>query len=444
MATPNSTLSAVADTRSPLQKIFSSTNLVLFMVCLMYGLTYIDRINVNTAGPSIQHDLHLSTTQLGWVFSAFGWAYLALQVWGGWLSDKFGARLTLTVCGIIWAGSTMLIGLVGSFAALIVCRVILGLGEGATFPTATRALADWFPAEKRGFAQGITHSFARLGNFFTPPLVALLIALGSWRLSFVVLGGVSLVWSVVWWFYFRDNPATHRGITPQELALVPDYAAKKDRKKDPVPWKALTFRMAPVTLVYFCYGWTLWLYLTWLPQFFMHGYKLNLKNSALFSSGVFLAGVIGDTVGGLVSDRILIKTGDRNKARRNLVIAGFVLSLLFMIPILRSHNLTIVALCLSAAFFFAEFTIGPFWAIPMDIAPRFSGSASGLMNVGSALAAAVSPLVAGYVIDKTKNWDLPFLGSIGLLLFGAIMAYWMKPNEPLPGTEMGAVGGRTA
>ena len=197
MATPNTKLSAAADTRSPLQKIFSSTNLVLFMVCLMYGLTYIDRINVNTAGPSISHDLHLSTVQLGWVFSAFGWAYLALQVWGGWLSDKFGARLTLTVCGIIWAGSTMLIGLVGSFTALIVCRVILGLGEGATFPTATRALADWFPAEKRGFAQGITHSFARLGNFFTPPLVALLIALGSWRLSFMVLGGVSLLWSVV-------------------------------------------------------------------------------------------------------------------------------------------------------------------------------------------------------------------------------------------------------
>jgi MFS family permease len=134
MATPNTRLSAVADTRSPLQKIFSSTNLVLFMVCLMYGLTYIDRINVNTAGPSIQRDLHLSTIQLGWVFSAFGWAYLALQVWGGWLSDKFGARITLTVCGIIWAGSTMLIGLVGSFTALIVCRVILGLREGARPP----------------------------------------------------------------------------------------------------------------------------------------------------------------------------------------------------------------------------------------------------------------------------------------------------------------------
>jgi MFS family permease len=119
-----------------------------------------------------------------------------------------------------------------------------------------------------------------------------------------------------------------------------------------------------------------------------------------------------------------------------------------MLPVLMSHSLAqrlpfvqhnevnFVAVCLAAAFFFAEFTIGPMWAIPMDIAPRYSGSASGLMNVGSALAAAVSPLIAGYVIQATNNWNLPFLGSIGLLLFGAILAYWMKPNETLAGAEV--------
>jgi MFS family permease len=423
--------------------IFSATNFVLFFVCLMYGLTYIDRINVNTAGPVFQKDLHLSTSDLGWVFSAFGWAYLVLQVSGGWFSDRFGARLTLTFCGIIWAGATILTGLAGSLTTLILARVVLGLGEGATFPTATRALSDWAAASKRGFAQGITHAFARLGNFFTPPLVAWLIRVSSWRDSFIILGGISLVWALAWWLYFRDDPKEHFGITPQELAVLPSYSAKKERKKDPVPWGPLVRRMGPVTAVYFCYGWTLWLYLTWLPSFFMHGYKLNLKNSALFSSGVFLAGVLGDLAGGVVSDRILVKTGDRNKARRNLVVMGFLLSLAFMIPVLRSHDLNLVALCLSAAFFFAEFTIGPFWAMPMDIAPRFSGSASGLMNVGSALAAAVSPLVAGYVIQRTNNWDLPFLGSIGLLLFGAILAFWMKPNEMLAGTEMGAAPARS-
>ena len=100
------------------------------------------------------------------------------------------------------------------------------------------------------------------------------------------------------------------------------------------------------------------------------------------------------------------------------------------------HQLNFVAACLAAAFFFTEFTIGPFWAIPMDIAPRYSGSASGLMNVGSALAAAISPLVAGYVIKATKNYSLPFIGSMFLLLLGALLAYWMKPNESFAGGEV--------
>jgi MFS family permease len=439
MAATNSNIPDLAE--SPMKRIFSSTNLVLLMICLMYALTYIDRVNVATAGPVFQKELHLSANELGSVLSAFGWAYLVLQVWGGLLSDRFGARLTLTVCAVVWAGSTLLMGLAHSLTALIFCRVLLGLGEGATFPTATRALADWMPAEKRGFAQGITHAFSRMGSTLTPALVAWIIAVASWRMSFVVLGGVSLVWAIVWWFYFRDDPATHPGITRQELAVLPSFTSKAQRRKDPVPWWPLIKRMMPVTLVYFCYGWTLWLYLTFLPSFFLHGYKLNLKNSALFSTAVFFAGVAGDAVGGWVSDHILRKTGNRNRARRDLIIGGFLLSLVFMFPVLLSHNLTIVALSLSAAFFFAESTIGPFWAIPMDIAPRFSGSASGLMNIGSALAAALSPQVAFYV-TKSNNWNLPFIGCIGLSLFGALMAYWMKPNEVLPGAEMGAAPAR--
>ena len=126
------------------------------------------------------------------------------------------------------------------------------------------------------------------------------------------------------------------------------------------------------------------------------------------------------------------RSGDHKKARRNLVVAGFVCSVASMLPIILLHNLTWVAVFLSLAFFFSEFTIGPMWAIPMDIAPRFSNSASGLMNTGSALAAIVSPLVFGYVIDKTGDCTLPYLGSIGLLLIGAMLAFWMKPDEELP------------
>ena len=184
-----------------------------------------------------------------------------------------------------------------------------------------------------------------------------------------------------------------------------------------MPWARLTRRMLPVTFVYFCYGWTLWLYLAWIPSFFLHSYKLNLRDSALFSAGVFFGGVRRRHARRHRQRSDLREdAGVANKARRNLVVFGFLASLAFMVPILFVHNVTVAALCLSTAFFFSEFTIGPMWAIPMDIAPKFSGSASGLMNTGSALAAIVSPLIAGYVIDKTGNWELPFIGSIGLLL----------------------------
>jgi MFS family permease len=188
--------------------------------------------------------------------------------------------------------------------------------------------------------------------------------------------------------------------------------------------------MWPVTLTYFCYGWSLWLYLNWLPLFFKNNYNLNISSSALFASGVFFAGVIGDSLGGILSDRILRKTGNVRLARLSVTVAGFAGALLSLLPILFVHGITLVALCLSGGFFFSELIIGPIWSVPMDIAPKYSGTAAGLMNMGSALAAIVSPLVAGYVIDATGNWYLPFLMSMGLLLLGGFCAFLMHPEDP--------------
>jgi sugar phosphate permease len=417
-------------------KIFSATTNVLILLCIMYALTYIDRNNVSTAAFVFKQDLHLTNTQVGLVFSAFAYPYLIFQIVGGWVSDRFGARLTLTVSALIWGIATLLTGKSNGLAGLLCARLLLGFGEGATFPTATRAMSDWLPAKKRAFGQGITHSSARLGNALTPPLVAWLIAVVTWRGSFIILGIISIAWAIAWGWYFRDDPASHPAITSRELEELPNYAAKEKRANKSVPWMSLTRRMLPVTAVYFCYAWTLWLYLAWIPSFFLHSYGLKLQDSALFSAGVFFAGVIGNTVGGMLSDRILSRTGSHNKARRNLVIVGFLCSLACMLPLLFSHNLTGAAICLSLAFFFSEFTIGPMWAIPMDIAPRFAGSASGLMNTGTAFAAIISPLVFGFVIDKTGNWELPFIGSIGLLFAGAILAFWMKPDEAMAGAEL--------
>jgi MFS family permease len=407
------------------------TAVVLTLLCLMYGITYIDRVNVSTAAAVFGKELQLSNTQIGFVFSAFAYPYLLFQIFGGWVGDRFGARIALTVAGVIWSLGTVMTGLAGSFASLVAARLILGFGEGATFPVATRAMSDWTPASRRGFAQGITHSAARLGNALTPPMVAALVVLVSWRGSFIVLGVASFIWTALWILYFRDNPRDHPRISAEELDRLPPFRSRGERKREPVPWGPLTRRMLPVTIVYFCYGWTLWLYLSWIPQYFAQSYHLNLRDSSLFAAGVFFGGVVGDTLGGVVTDRIYERTRDRNKARRNMVVFGFLCSLASMLPILFLHDVTLAAFCLSLAFFFSEFTIGPMWAIPMDIAPRYAGTASGLMNTGSALAAIISPVIAGYMIDLTGIWELPFIGSIALLLLGSMLAFRMRPDQEL-------------
>jgi MFS family permease len=247
-----------------------------------------------------------------------------------------------------------------------------------------------------------------------------------------MLGCISLVWVLMWVTYFRDVPADHRGITREELDQLPNRgrAARAPADRLAVPWSRLAWRMLPVTVVYFCYGWTLWLYLNWLPSFFLHEYNLEIARSALFSSAVFSAGVGGDFLGGVLSDSILRRTGNVRMARRNVIVAGFVASGLFLLPIFITRDLTVIVLSLAAAFFCAELVIGPMWSIPMDIAPKFSGTASGFMNTGSAVAAVLSPMAFGWVADLTGDWHIPFIGSIGLLIAGAALAFTMHPERP--------------
>ena len=144
---------------------------------------------------------------------------------------------------------------------------------------------------------------------------------------------------------------------------------------------------------------------------------------------MFFAGVVGDWLGGEVSDGILKRTGDVRKARLSVVVVGFVGSFVCLMPMFATRDLTLIALALGGAFFFAELVIGPMWAIPMDIAPKYSGTASGIMNSGSALAAILSPAAFGFIADLTGNWHLPFAGSLGLLLLGALLAFTMHPER---------------
>jgi MFS family permease len=402
---------------------------VLLLLCLMYFITYVDRVNVSTAGNVIQAEFHLSNTQFGEVFSAFALTYLIIQFFGGQIADRFGARRTLFGCALIWATATILTSFANGLAFLFACRLLVGVGEGASFATASRAVQSWMPNARRGFAQGLTHACARLGNAATPPLVATLIGWVSWRGAFAIDGLFSLLWGAVWYAYYRDDPQQHRSNAAADKASISPPAIDRAERRLRAPARALLLRMLPVTVTYFCYGWTLWMLLSWLPRYFLQGYGLDLKRSSSFAAAVFLAGVVGDGIGGIFTDWLL-KRSNLRVARVGLIWLSFSGAILCLLACIWRKDLTSVTVGLTAAFFFLELSIGAFWAIPGDIAPAYSGSASGFMNIGSALAAVVSPPIFGEIVDASGDWNLPLYVSIGLLIIGMGVAASMRPDRP--------------
>ncbi|WP_091904074.1 MFS transporter [Chitinasiproducens palmae] len=403
---------------------------MLAIFCAMSFILYLDRVNLAAAAGPIKAELGLSNTTLGLAFSAFGYTYAIFQLVGGWVADRFGARRTLLVCGSLWVVATIATGMIGGLVSLCLARLLLGVGEGAALPAQARAITNWVAKPQRGMVQGLTHSFSRLGNAVAPPLVAVLIALHSWRAAFFVVGAMTAVWLVIWFLYYRDDPRQHPGVSQAELARLPIAETLAANDAEPrARWGAILRRMRPTIGVYFCMVWSNTLFFSWMPIFFMQSQHLNIKDSALYSSGVFLAGVVGDLLGGVISDQLLKRTGRLAFARQSVIVVSMLGGLACFIPVLISHDVVVIASCLSGAFFFLELTIGPIWAVPMDIAPREAGTASGMLNFGAAMATIISPIVFGAVIDYTGSWTLPFAGAIGFLVLGAILALFIRPDR---------------
>lgn len=407
---------------------------VFILLCAMYFIEYVDRVNLSVAAPLIKQEFGLSNTRLGVALAAFGYCYAIFQIVCGYLGDRLGPRRMLALSGVVWALGTLATGFATGLGGLIVARLLVGTGEGGTIPVATRAMSNWVPRERRGFAQGFTHSASRAAAALTPPLVVFMIPFVGWRGSFMVMGVISLVWVALWYGYFRDDPRDHRAITSEELAALPPYADAargQDGKRAPVPWLALLRRILPVTIVFFAHAWALWMYLSWLPSFFVSHFHIDLKHSAFYTGAVFLAAVVGNTAGGMLTDWLYTRTGKVNAARRNVVILGFGGSILFMSGVLFVQDETVVALCLAAALFFLELSAGPVFATPMDVAPAYAGVATGFVSTAAGLAAVISPITFGYIVDATGSYTSPFVVSIAILAVGIVMSFWMRPDKVL-------------
>jgi len=412
---------------------------ILLLISVMYIITYLDRVNISTAAPQISQEFGFDKVTMGFIFSAFVWAYALFQVPGGWLSDRFGARGVLAGVVTYWSIMTAATAAAFSGGSFMIVRFLFGVGEAGAFPGATRAMQLWYPRRERGLVQGITHSASRLGAAIAPPIVVLLMTEFGWRSVFYICGSVGLLWSAWWALTYRNLPEEHALVNKAELETIrgrgPDGAINPPPmdKQTKVPWATLVRspNMWAIMLAYFTYVYCLWIFLSWLPSYLIEVRHFTLIKVGLFASLPLWAGVVGDTVGGLSTDWLLRVTGSAKIGRRVVAIVGLLGCAICIVPAALTEDAYVAVYGLTASMFFLELTIGPSWAVPMDTGGKYSGTVSGMMNMAGNFGGAISPIVFGY-LAQGGNWQAPFIVAAGLLVIGsAVWAFWLDPDKPI-------------
>ncbi|MBM3793718.1 MAG: MFS transporter [Acidobacteria bacterium] len=398
-------------------------HVVLWLTVAAYMITYMDRVVISSAVPSIKEEFHFNNETMSWILSSFRWGYALFQIPGGWLGDLMGPRRALTLIVIWWSAFTSLTSFMWSATSMAAARFLFGVGEAGAFPIATRSLSRWILPTERGYAQGITHAGSRLGAALTPTLVVAMIGAYGWRMPFFVFGALGVVWALVWFWYYRDTPDEHPSVNQAELKLIHGGVGKpKARTSGKVPWSEI---LASPTLwmlaaMYFCYGWCLAVYLDWFPTYLKEHRGLTLKAMGIYASLPLLAGVLGDFLGGWISDRIAHTTKKLKLARSGVAVAGFALAAAGIIPatLAQSAETCVAFTCL--AFFGLEVTVGVSWAVPLDIGGDWAGSVSSVMNTSGNIGGAISTLALGYLV-RDYGWNVPFLVAATLCALGAVL-----------------------
>lgn len=408
-------------------------HVVLWLTVAVYMITYMDRVVISVAAPSIQQEFGFSAITLGWIFAAFQLSYALFQIPGGWLGDRYGPRKVLSGIVIWWSTFTAATALTGSAASMIAVRFLFGAGEAGAFPNATRSLSRWMLPSERGWAQGITHAGARLGAAVTPVMVVAMIAAWGWRAPFFAFALVGVAWAAYWYWYYRDTPREHRSVSPEELQLIEDsVGGGKGKTKRSVPWGAIlrSRQMWLLSAMYFCYAYSISIFLTWFPKYLNEGRGFSLTEMGIMASMPLFCGVLGDMAGGVVSDRIYKQTNNLTLARRSVAVFGLaVAGAVIPIAVLASNPYVSVAwFCLGV--FALELTVGVSWAVTLDIGHEFAGSVSAVMNTCGNLGGTLAGVLTGYIVTYA-GWNEPFYIVAGLLILAAILFLWIDASKRL-------------
>ena len=394
-------------------------------------ISYLDRAAISQAAPLITRDLHLTTVEMGWVFSAFGLSYALLEIPSGWWIDRKGARNVLTRVVYCWSFFTAATGWAWNYPSMFAARLLFGAGEAGCFPGIAKSFKAWLPPEERPWAEGLKAASARWGAAVAPPLVVALYAGIGWRESFLVFGLIGAVWAACFHRWYQDDPRTHPAVNAEELALI--GTPKTRTTGSATPWRAVFTSVSAwaLSLQWFCHFFGFYFFVTWLPTYLQQARGLNMKQGAWLASAPMVFAGLGTLAGGWVLPKLIARRGLR-RARKLIGYVAYLgaSALLFAFPAIANVYVAFGVLALSS--FVVELSTPSTWTTASDLGGEWVGLLTGTMNTLGHIGGSIAPALIAYLLAWSGNhWSLAFYCSAGLYAAGAICWAVMDPVTPL-------------
>ena len=412
--------------------------LILLLIFLLTTINYADRSTFSIAGDAASKDLGLDPVEMGYILSAFAWAYVLGQIPGGALLDRFGTKLIYAIAIAAWSFFTLVQGFSGFltggaiFAGLFAMRFAVGLAESPSFPGNARLVAAWFPGSERGFASAVFNSAQYFSLVVFAPLMGWLVHTFDWHSVFFVMGGLGLVAAVVFWQLIH-SPVEHPSVNQAELDYIEaggglirmeDKVVKASAFTWPNVRQVLSSRML-IGVFIGQYGINVltYFFVTWFPIYLVKERGLNILEAGFAAAAPALCGFVGGVLGGVISDAILKRTGSLTLARKTPLLIGMILASTIIACVYIQQEWLIVVVM--AVAFFGKGIASLGWAVVSDTSPReLVGVTGGIFNTFGNTAGIVTPIVIGYIVAATGSFD-GALWFVGLHCVLVVAAYFL-------------------
>lgn len=413
--------------------------LIITVLFIITTINYADRATFSIAGQSASKELGLDPVAMGYILSAFAWAYVLGQIPGGALLDKFGSKKIYTIALIVWSGFTALQGFAGFFTGLMAASVLfamrfaVGLGESPSFPANARIVAAWFPGSERGTASAIFNSAQYFSLVAFAPLMGWLVHQFGWRSVFWVMGAVGLIAAAIF-VKLIHSPLTHPSVNKAEVDYI-EAGGGLVRMEEAAASNGAAFTWANVKQVLssrmllgvylgqYCINVLTYFFVTWFPIYLVKERGLSILQAGFTAALPALCGFAGGILGGMISDGLLKKTGNLDIARKTPLLLGMVLATcIILCNFVEQEWLVIVIM---AAAFFGKGVASLGWAVVADTSPKeMAGVTGGIFNTFGNVAGIVTPIVIGYIVKATGSFDgaLIFVGAHCVI---CILAYFL-------------------